>query len=650
MLQKIRQQLPTHIRLLLKMYVLSLLFFLIIRFTFYALNHSVDVSNVSFFEHFIAFRMGVEFDTVVTCWILFWPVLFFSLAFIFNFKWLFPIGFYPFLGFALLYVFVSVADIPYFNQFGSHLNKNALLWNESPSFVVGMIFGSVYYWGFLFLFIILAFLYFIFSKRFYNTFVNSEKNKLNVWYWRIVASAVLSGIVVIGARGRTSDRSSTHEGLAIVSDNAFLNQVAINPNFTLWKSLFYKSRQSPYQLSESNISQKICFTQNYLGIKDTSLRELKRNVFDSSASSKPYNIVIVLMESMSVYKMGYYGGKNLTPKLHQLNKESIFFDNFFSSGIHTFNGLFSTTSGYPSIFAHKALKSYTKKAFKGIGTLLSERGYDTYFCTTHDPHFDNMQGFFTFNHFKHFICQYDFNFSQAESNLGVPDHLLLDKLIETLNKRTNTQPFLSVLMTASDHGPWKIPTNIDFKPNGETPQENCTLYADWAIGRFIQQAKQQTWYANTVFLFLGDHGVTMGHAYEMPITYNHVPFIIHQPSLFKPDSIHSPCYQPDVPATVMGIIGANYLNEGFGINVLKEKHPYVVFSADDKIGCVSEDGYYFYSTLSNQQHYLRKYKNLDPVNYINIKKNKADSMRKNMMTIYETANYFLKRDYVMFEL
>ncbi len=239
---------------------------------------------------------------------------------------------------------------------------------------------------------------------------------------------------------------------------------------------------------------------------------------------------------------------------------------------------------------------------------------------------------------------------QAESNLGVPNHLLFDKLIETLTKRTSKQPFLSVLMTASDHGPWKIPTNIEFKPKGETPQENCTLYADWAIGRFIQQAKQQAWYSNTVFLFLGDHGVTMGHAYEMPITYNHVPFIIHQPSLFKPDSIHSPCYQPDVPATVMGIIGANYINSGFGINVLKEKHPYVVFSTDDKIGCVNADGYYFYSTLSNQQHYLRNYKNLDPINYITTKKSKADSMQKNMMTIYETANYLLKRNYVMFEL
>jgi len=65
----------------------------------------------------------------------------------------------------------------------------------------------------------------------------------------------------------------------------------------------------------------------------------------------------------------------------------------------------------------------------------------------------------------------------------------LDKLITITNHRKSQQPFISVVMTASDHGPWKIPTNINYKPNGETQQENCTLYADWSIGQFMEQAK-----------------------------------------------------------------------------------------------------------------------------------------------------------------
>lgn len=295
------------------------------------------------------------------------------------------------------------------------------------------------------------------------------------------------------------------------------------------------------------------------------------------------------------------------------------------------------------------MKSYVKAPFYGLGPLMAEQGYETYFYTTHDPHFDNMEGFFKLNKFNHFVSQYDFDDSQAESSLGVADHILLDKLIVITNNRKSNQPFLSVVMTASDHGPWRIPTNIDYKPNGETPQENCTLYADWSIGRFMEQAKKLPWYNNTVFMFLGDHGLSMGHTYEMPLSYNHVPYIIHQPKLFKADTISSPCYQPDIPATVMGIIGANYTNKTFGVNILKEQHPYVVFSADDKIGCVDNHGYYYYKTLSNGETYLRKYKNLDLTNYQIQLKARADSMHENMMKIYKTAEYFIRKDHFLYE-
>jgi phosphoglycerol transferase MdoB-like AlkP superfamily enzyme len=540
---------------------------------------------------------------------------------------------------------VSVANIPYFAQFGSHLNKNALLWNENPGFVLGMIFGNFSYWGYLLLFTVVVIAAILVSKKFYRDFQERRQSyKFPGLLFSLVFFVFLAALTTLGARGRTSDRSALHEGLSIVSQNNFVNQVAINPNFTFWKSVFYNKNKQPYKVP-SNITDYIAFTKNYLNIKGGDPNTIDRQIKDSLYAK--YNFVIVVMESMSVFKMGYYNGKNLTPHFNKLISESVFFDNFFSSGIHTFNGLFSTTSGFPSIYAEKSMKSYVKKPFQGLGPLLKEQGYETYFYTTHDPHFDNMQGFFKLNKFDHFISQYDFNFTQAESSLGVPDHLLFDKLLEVTNSRKTGQPFTAVVMTASDHGPWKVPQDIPFKPAGADEKENCTLYADWSIGRFMEQAKQMPWYNNTVFLFLGDHGLSMGHTYEMPLSYNHVPFVIHQPALFKPDTISSPAFQPDVPATVMGIIGASYTDKTFGINLLKQKHPFVVFSADDKIGCVDDQGFYFYKTLANDQTYLRKYKQLDPKNYCETNKARADSMNHQMMKIYQTAEFFIRKDYEM---
>lgn len=647
MLKRLLIAIPAHVKLLLKIYLLNLLFFTIYRLIFYISNHSPDLT-IPYADIILAFKLGLEFDISSFSWIALLTWIIWSLGYFLNKRGIYAVGFNFFLGCQLLYHFICIADIPYFKQFGSHLNNNAFLWNDNPKFVFGLIFGSFSYWGYLLLFVIFGIILFKISRQLFKSFQKQlslqEQPKESK---ALLIFLLIGGLIVAGARGQVTERTGIHEGIAIVSQNSFVNQIAINPNFTFWKSMLYNYNSKPYQIPK-NIDECIAYTRNYLNIDSPYEKSITRYINDTAVKPNSYNVIIVVMESMSVYKMGYYGGKNLTPNLDKLNKESVFCNHFFSSGIHTFNGLFSTSTGFPSILSEKALMSYVKKPFEGLGSLLSANGYETYFYTTHDPHFDNMAGFFKLNHFKHFISQHDFDDSQVESTLGVYDHVLLDRLIETTNKRKSNKPFMAMLMTATDHGPWNIPTNISYKPNGATPQENCTLYADWAIGRFMDQAKKQSWYNNTLFLFLGDHGLSMAHTYEMPLSFNQVPFIIHNPKLFKADTITSPCYQPDVLATVMGIVGKPYTNNTFGINILKEKHPFVVFSADDKIGCIDNKGYYFYKTLSNDECYLRKYENLDATNYVKQYQAKADSMKKNMMMIYESAEYFIQKDYFLY--
>lgn len=649
MLKELFSKIPAHVKLLFKLYLLNVFLFFSVRLIFYIANGAADIKSVPFSEKLSAFITGAQFDICVLSWIASLPALIWCIAYFFRYSKAYTIGFYLFIVLLLIYQFVACANIPYFHQFGNHLNRNAFLWNDNPAFAAGVIFGSFSYWGYFIVYAFIAFILIKLAGNYFNTFKQQQlsvpKQKLPI---ALLTLLVVTGLVILGSRGRISRKSGIHEGISIVSSNNFINQVAINPNFTFWRSVFYTKKSKAYVVPQ-NIDEDIAFTRSYLGINEPYQPNIERLVPDSGTGIKKYNFVIVIMESMSVYKMGYYHGKNLTPQLNKLNKESVFFDHFFSSGIHTFNGLFSTSTGYPSIYAERSMRSYLKKRFDGLGPLLSDLGYETNYYTTHDPHFDNMQGFFKLNKFDNFISESDFAISQIESSLGVPDHVLLNRLIENTTNRTSTQPFVSVVMTASDHGPWIVPSDIPYKPDGATPQENCTLYADWAIGQFMEQAKKTSWYNNTVFIFLGDHGLSVSETYEMPLSYNHIPCIIHQPSLFKADTISAPCYQPDIPATVMGIIGAGYTNKTFGINILKEQHPYVVFSADDKIGCVDNAGFFYYKTLSNNETYLRKYKDLDLVNYKDQYKAKADSMDKNMTQIYEAANYFIRKDYLMYD-
>ncbi len=203
-------------------------------------------------------------------------------------------------------------------------------------------------------------------------------------------------------------------------------------------------------------------------------------------------------------------------------------------------------------------------------------------------------------------------------------------------------------MTSSDHGPWAIPENIDFKPYGETSQENSTLYADWSLGQFFKNIKQQKWYDNTVFLFLGDHGLQMGHTYEMSLAHNHVPLVIHHPKTIVPGVNKNLGYQPDITATIMGLLNRNYTNTTFGINLMEEGHTLVMFTADDKIGCINNQGFYYYHLLSTNTERLWEYEQLDKTERINTYKSMADSMKYAANAILQTAKYLVRKDHFVY--
>ncbi len=647
MFKKYIRNIP-HVTLCVNMLVFELAVFAFYRL-FFLKYMSIDIHEKDNSLIFYSFLSGLRFDLVVICYSLALPFVLLSINHALNYKfWLINnIVKYFTIIVLVFYQFIWAADIPYYKQFGNHLNKQALLWKDEGAFVIGFIFENISYWGFLLLFIILAIVSLVvfnyFYKKFYiNITISHPQTKTS----QFIQFTILGALLFLGIRGTTSQKTTIHEGFSIICSNQIINNTGLNPNFTFLKSIL-KSNYKNIYIIPKNIDSDITYSRKYLNITSSYEKTINRTIITNDDSITPYNVVIVIMESMSIAKMGYYGYPNLTPHLNQLNKKSIFFSNFFSSGIHTFNGLFSVTTGFPAIYDEQSLKRYTKKSFNGLGLLLKTKGYETYFGTTHDSQFDNMEGFFRLNHFDNIISQSTMPSKYVISTLGVPDHVLYNEFISQVNKQKTKIPFLGVLMSSSDHGPWKIPNNTSFKPTGNNEQENCTLYADWAIGQFMAKAKQQAWYNNTIFIFVGDHGFNLNHTYEMPISYNHIPCIIHQPRKLQPDTISTPCYQPDIPATVMGLLGYSYTNETFGINILKEKHPFVVFSADDKIGCVDNQGYFYYKMLNNSERYLRKYTNLDSINYINYNFKKADSLEKNMMHIYQSANYFIKKEYYL---
>ena len=91
-------------------------------------------------------------------------------------------------------------------------------------------------------------------------------------------------------------------------------------------------------------------------------------------NAKRRNVVVVIMEGMSRFNMGKYRGpNNLTPNLDSLKNNSLWFENIFTQGIHTYNGIFSTLFSYPALLKQHPMNKIPTQQFYSMPAILKEK-------------------------------------------------------------------------------------------------------------------------------------------------------------------------------------------------------------------------------------------------------------------------------------
>ena len=128
-----------------KVILTSVLAFTIYRLCFLGFNfHSIpEHPDHALYLYYRSLLYGLNFDLVITCYLIAPFVIFLFIrqltqkelmnGFTF-FKWYFIVT----LSICFL---ICAADIPYFKQFATHLDRAAFNWASSPGFVFKMIFG-----------------------------------------------------------------------------------------------------------------------------------------------------------------------------------------------------------------------------------------------------------------------------------------------------------------------------------------------------------------------------------------------------------------------------------------------------------------------------------------------------------------------------
>lgn len=601
---------------LLSIHVVALLFFFVFRLTLFC---SIDYQFPADIEgdvalKVVAFVRGLWFDNVIACYILLLPLVAVWITALFNYtaKWLFrSVAVYFILFYSLSFI-IAAANIPYFEYFFKTINSSIYNWFGYGGTTAGMVFGESSYYFPIFLGILSIVLFgwgvFFLASYFYR---RSETTISRIsWKSRLAIlplGAVCVGLCLFGIRGRTG-YNPIKVSQAYYCDDPFLNQLGVNPVFNLLTSTLDDNRKENRTLHLMSEQEALKQVQNYLqrkGVADIS--PIARKVEREGVPNRK-NVVLIFMESMSANLMGSFGSdKKLTPYLDSLYRQSLSFERFYSSGIHTNHGIYSTLFSFPAIMKRNAMKGSVIPVYSGLPTVLKDNGYCNLFFMTHESQYDNMNAFLRTNGFDEIYAQENYPSEKVVNSFGVQDDFMYQYALPILNEKADTgEPFFTVLLSISNHPPYVIPPY--FHPHSEKQEEQIVEYADWSIRQFMDAAEKQPWFDNTIFVFLGDHGKMVGTPEcEMPQSYNHIPLMIYGKDI--PPTVHNGFGgQIDVAPTLLGMLNMSYLQNNFGVNLLEEERPCMFFTADNLIGAKDLTHLFIYSP-DNQQEFKYKLEN-----------------------------------------
>lgn len=361
-----------------------------------------------------------------------------------------------------------------------------------------------------------------------------------------------------------------------VSNNAYvceLNKNGLHELFSAWSSSsldyvkFYPTLGSnkALEITKANVLQP---NQKFIAPQDFNITRSNSGRGNSGRAHNNHNVVMIIVESLSAEFMAKFGNTtNITPYLDKLADESVFFTNFYATGTRTIRGLEALLLSVPPTPGASIIRRPNNEPVFNASSIFKSKGYDVSFIYGGYGYFDNMLSFFTKNNY-HFIDRNDLQSDEITfANVwGVADEDIFKKSLTYFDSIAQ-KPFFSVVLTTSNHRPYDFPEGrIDLKSGSR--RAAAVKYSDYAIGKFIQEAKTKPWFSNTIFVIVADHCASSAGKTNLPAAKYHIPLFIYAPDLIAPRTVTTLSSQIDVLPTILGILGFDYTTKFFGQDVL----------------------------------------------------------------------------------
>lgn len=551
-------------------------------------------------------------------------------------------------------IFFFAADFGAFSYNRTRLGASALNFVQDPGISAKMLWESYpIFWMLLGLLISVLLLRMMFRKMHVKVVAQTDGKGIRYnrkWFY---AAIVFFGFFMYGNVGAEPLKWNA----ACRFNNSFQTALALNP----LQNFFYSLKLSNIAFDEPKTREYFPVMQGWMGFDNSSF-SFKRNepVVAGATTSQP-NVVLVLCESFSMYKSSMSGNPlNTTPYFKSMSDSGVFYDRAFTPHFSTARGLFATLTGIPDVQLVK-FSTRNPQALDQRTIINDFEGYDKYYFLGGDPGFNNFEGLI--QNIDDVKMNVEGHFQTKPVNVwGISDKDLFLEANKSFAKAT--KPFFAIVQTADNHRPFTIPKDdADAIEKKQIPKEELEKYgfesieeyyafryADYSIQQFMETAKKEKYFDNTIFVFIGDHGVAgdASNIYpkawtEQRLTEEHVPLLFYAPKLLIPEKRNEVVSMIDVLPTVAAMSGIPYTNTTLGRDVYHKKsafnYAFTIMHDEGMIGLITND-YYFTKNINfkrEELHFLKENIFYTPKQIDSIK----SKMSELTSAYYETARWML---------
>ena len=440
----------------------------------------------------------------------------------------------------ILLAFIYTLDAELFSFWGFRLDNTIFRYNGTLKESIGSAMSSPLLLLLPF-FLIACYVAFRCYKKFLYT-----KSVTSIPFWQVPITLFMAALLVIPIRGGLQ-QIPNNESVGYYSTYALLNQAALNPAWTLARSVIEQNGPDPARYHFFEPDQAKTIVKASLTIPATNNTILK--------NSRP-NIILIVWESLTAK----VANDTVTPHLSRLKKESVYFSNMYASGDRSDKGLVAVLSAYPAQPDYSIMTEPGKsRKLPFITQQLKSAGYQTAYIYGGELEFANMRSFMNYNGFDRIIGKSDFPKESWGAKWGAHDETTFNRLFALAQEQSkNKEPFFYTLFTLSSHEPYDVPVKPVFEGSSKTIKfKNSHHYTDSCFNDFISKAKQQDWWNTTWIIVVADHGHVLpggDYATHLPTEF-HIPMLWLGGAVKTPQEITATYSQINIAPTIASYLG-----------------------------------------------------------------------------------------------